>query len=126
MLEKIEEIQRKGYPMAKVWNIQKQQICENADLIIANLVAEYIGISNLVHRVKKSRVRYVSILIWDKRNRKSLSSFTGRKEEGACLTADEVISVFQQNWLDLIYMKEDIEMEGAYFIRMDFQAIRGQ
>ena len=124
MLEEIEEIQRKGYPMAKVWNIQKQQSCENADLVIANLVAEYMGVKSLVQKIKKSRARYVSVLIWDKRNRKSLSAFTGKKEEGYYLTAEDVISVFQENWLDLIYMKEDIEIKGVFFIRMDFQSVR--
>lgn len=48
MLEEQEQMQRNGYPAAKIWIIQED--CDpipKADLVIANLVAEYIGIARL-------------------------------------------------------------------------------
>ena len=39
MLEEVEQIQKKGYPGANVWNIQKQNFCKHPDRIISNLVA---------------------------------------------------------------------------------------
>lgn len=70
---------------AKIWIIQ-EDCCPvpKADLVIANLVAEYIGVARLVQMVKAS----------------------------------------QANWLDLIYMRENIEEDGALFIRLDFRAIQ--
>lgn len=124
MLEEVEQIQKKGYPGANVWNIQKQKFCKNPDLIIANLVAEKIGLQNLIKIVKESRAKYISVLIWDKRNKKCLSVFMGEKGVYHSVTEEEVISAFQENWLDLIYMKDGIEVEGVFFIRLDFRVLR--
>lgn len=124
MLEELEQMQKRRYPTAKIWNIREQKWCKGADLVIANLVVEYMGVECLVDMVKKSGAKYASVLIWDVKNRGSLQEFTEREGTYRCVTAQEVISSFQENWLDLIYMREDIEINGALLIRMDFRAVR--
>ena len=110
---------------AKIWIIQED--CDpipKADLVIANLVAEYIGIARLVQMVKESQAKYVSVLVWDNRNKKSLAAFTGKAGKYRCVTVQEMVGGFQANWLDLIYMRENIEEDGALFVRLDFKAVQ--
>lgn len=125
MLERQEQIQRKGYPAARIWTIREgdEGKVVYADLVIANLTAEYLGVERLVKLVKKSRATFASVLIWERRNKRSLALFTGKREIPTVVTAEEVISAFQENWMDLIYMRENIEEDGAYFTRLDFRAV---
>ena len=48
----------------------------------------------------------------------------GEKGVYHSVTEEEVISAFQENWLDPIYMKDGIEVEGVFFIRLDFRVLR--
>ena len=40
------------------------------------------------------------------------------------MTVQEMVGGFQANWLDLIYMRENIEEDGALFVRLDFKAVQ--
>ena len=66
MLEELEACQRRQYPASCVWKVQvEDQNALRAEVVLANLVAEYMGLEKLVRLVKESQARYVSVLIWD-------------------------------------------------------------
>ena len=125
MLEELEVCQRRQYPAACVWKVQAgDQSAPRAEVVLANLVAEYMGLERLVRLVKESQARYVSVLIWDCDDMQALQAVTGRREEPRRVTAQEVITWFQENWLDLRYMDECMEICGGAVTRLDFKAMR--
>ena len=124
MLEELEACQRRQYPASCVWKVQvEDQNALRAEVVLANLVAEYMGLEKLVRLVKESQARYVSVLIWDCGRYAGPPGSYRPSGEAAARHGAGSNHLVSGKLADLRYMNERMETCGGAVTRLDFKAM---
>lgn len=110
ILEKIIEQQRRRYDNKTIWEMNGDETeAKQSEVIIANLVLEKVPLEKLVSWILKSGAEEISLVIR-----------SGKKEEQ---DVNEIVREFQGNGLDLEYMREFLDKERTFYVRMDFTKV---
>ena len=117
------------YPMLELINADlMDEDCEipMADLVICNLVAEYIGYEALFGAVCKANAKYVSVVIQVNKEQGFVSDSPylkafERLDEVHCLMEEDVlISKMKNEQFELLYKKTEDLPNGKILVRLDF------
>lgn len=116
-------------PMLELINedlMDEKCVLPEADLVICNLVAEYIGYEALLVAVRKSQAKYASVVIQVNKQQGFVSDSPylkafERLDEVHCLMEEEVlISKMENQKYELICKKKEDLPNGKVLVRLDF------
>lgn len=124
LLDALHRQQMEQYEEQKIYELDyRNPTVRDSDVLLINLVAEYLGLQKTIELALACHARIVSVILWDPENLNSIPDDGLQPESYGTISLERAVVEFQARNMDLVYMRDPRDENGNRLIRLDFQKV---